>query len=112
MIPVLSILAGHFIVWLISHFCLCRAQQQEQREMRVKLQQEVDPGNPSWQFIHMIRYNVQLLYSVVTAPKRRNSIRQVYILISQPSGLVSLPKLHTVLSACTVHIHVLESCLS
>lgn len=59
--------------------------------MRVKLQQEVDPGNPSWQFIHMIRYNVQLFCS--TAPKRRNSIHQVSILISI---LISLPKLRTV----------------
>ena len=33
-----------------------RAQQQEQREMKLRLQQEVDPGNPNWEFIQMIRY--------------------------------------------------------
>ncbi|XP_074611719.1 kinesin-like protein KIF2A isoform X1 [Acropora palmata] len=32
-----------------------RAQQQEQREMKLRLQQEVDPGNPSWEFLQMIR---------------------------------------------------------
>ena len=32
-----------------------RAQQQEQREMKLRLQQEVDPGNPNWEFIQMIR---------------------------------------------------------
>ncbi|XP_068727765.1 kinesin-like protein KIF2A [Montipora capricornis] len=32
-----------------------RAQQQEQREMKQRLQQEVDPGNPSWEFLQMIR---------------------------------------------------------
>ena len=76
--------------------------------MRVKLQQEVDPGNPSWQFIHMIRYSTMCSYSVVTAPKRRNSIHQVSILISI---LISLPKLHTVhvlyIYSCTVVLSLL-----
>jgi len=32
-----------------------RAQQQEQREMKLRLQQEVDPGNANWEFLQMIR---------------------------------------------------------
>ncbi|XP_031562476.1 kinesin-like protein KIF2A [Actinia tenebrosa] len=31
-----------------------RAQQQEQKEMQLRLQQEYDPGNPNWQFLQMI----------------------------------------------------------
>lgn len=38
-----------------SFFFVPRAQQQEQREMKLRLQQEVDPGNPSWEFLQMIR---------------------------------------------------------
>ncbi|XP_046862709.1 kinesin-like protein KIF2A [Xenia sp. Carnegie-2017] len=32
-----------------------RAQQQEQRVLREKIQQEIDPGNPYWELIKMIR---------------------------------------------------------
>ncbi|XP_028416467.1 kinesin-like protein KIF2A [Dendronephthya gigantea] len=32
-----------------------RAQQQEQRILREKIQQEIDPGNPYWELIKMIR---------------------------------------------------------
>lgn len=38
-----------------------RAQQQEQREMKLRLQQEVDPGNANWEFLQMIReYQAEL----------------------------------------------------
>lgn len=44
-----------------------RAQQQEQREMKLRLQQEVDPGNPSWEFIQMIReYQADLDFKGLT----------------------------------------------
>ena len=34
---------------------LFRAQQQEQRILREKIQQEIDPGNPYWELVKMIR---------------------------------------------------------
>lgn len=44
-----------------------RAQQQEQREMKLRLQQEVDPGNPNWEFIQMIReYQADLDFKGLT----------------------------------------------
>ena len=33
-----------------------RARQGEQKEMKKKLQAELEPGNPNWEFLHMIRY--------------------------------------------------------
>ena len=36
-------------------FLHSRAQQQEQRILREKIQQEIDPGNPYWELIKMIR---------------------------------------------------------
>jgi len=44
-----------FITFLSIVYCTYRAQQQEQKEMQLRLQQEYDPGNPDWQFIQMIR---------------------------------------------------------
>lgn len=34
---------------------LCRQKQNEAREQRDKLQMELDPGNPNWEFLKMIR---------------------------------------------------------
>jgi hypothetical protein len=38
-----------------TSFICVRAQQQEQRILREKIQQEIDPGNPYWELIKMIR---------------------------------------------------------
>ena len=42
-------------LWVHATFVISRAQQQEQREMKLRLQQEVDPGNSNWEFLQMIR---------------------------------------------------------
>jgi hypothetical protein len=44
----------------------CRAQQLEQRILREKIQQEIDPGNPYWELIKMIRYIPQLAFLTMT----------------------------------------------
>ena len=47
-------------------FSYCRAQQLEQRILREKIQQEIDPGNPYWELIKMIRYIPQLAFLTMT----------------------------------------------
>ena len=52
-----SVITTNKRVYLRVHttFVISRAQQQEQREMKLRLQQEVDPGNANWEFLQMIR---------------------------------------------------------
>ena len=49
------LLTSTIYLWVYANFVVSRAQQQEQREMKLRLQQEVDPGNSNWEFLQMIR---------------------------------------------------------